>query len=89
MATNKDYWVMLRTMSRQISRKFGIDLRASDQNTRAVMAVVGAQSAMLLKLLVDKGVITDADIQQAWQTAKAEDWQPELPTPDPEDPPTP
>jgi len=88
MATTKQYWLMLRMMSRTVSVKFGVDLKEADQNTRALVAIVGAMFAMLLKLLVDKGVITDDDIQAAWVDARDNNqWDPEPAQPERAHPP--
>lgn len=82
--STKQYWTMLRTMSRAMSTRFGVDLRMAGVETRAALAVTGAANAMLLKLLVDKGIITDAEIQAAYLDAKNNNvWDQEPVDPDP------
>jgi hypothetical protein len=76
---------MLRNMSRNMSGRFGVDLQRSQIEIRALAAVTAAMFALLLKILVDKGLITNEDIQTAWVEARGEDWDLEPVEPTPED----
>lgn len=70
----------MRDLSRTMgSEMFGVDFRMADQQTRAVMAVVGAALTVVIKALVDKGVLTDEDLAAGWLAAGQEAWEPEPP----------
>lgn len=82
----KEYWTDLRQTSRSTSLKFGVDLRYASMEVRALAAVTGSMFAVLIKLLVDKGIITDTEVRQAWVAARGEVWDIE-PIQPPETPP--
>lgn len=90
MATVKDYWVTLRSMARQFAPRFGFDLRMSSIEIRGLAALTAAEFAVLIKMLVDKGVITDADLQAYYVDARDNNaWEEEPATVPPDDvPPT-
>lgn len=77
MTTYRQYFDQLRISSRGMSGKFGVDMRMGSRESRTILAVVGAALAAILKLLVDKGVVTDAEVQAAFQAAAGDTWDPE------------
>jgi hypothetical protein len=90
--STKDYWLQLRAMGRQMSLRFGFDLRRAPVEIRGLAALTAGQFAILMKLLVDKGVLTDADLQAAfldardnnpWEVEPLTETVPEDPPPDP------
>lgn len=87
MTSHREYWDQLRSLERGIGARFGVDFRMSSQETRAVLAVVGAALAVIIKALVDKGVITDQDLTDGWTVAATDTWDPEPATNDPNPPP--
>lgn len=92
--TVKQYWLMLRSAARTSSRRFGFDIQASSVEIRGLAAISAAQTAVIFKILVSKGIITDAEIQAAFQDAVLNNtWEPEpvepvLPEPTITPPPT-
>lgn len=47
----------------------GVSFAGSDKKTRVLIRVVLGVFATLIKLLVDKGVLTDAEVQAALSTS--------------------
>ncbi len=84
MATVSQYFNSIRNMQVAIARRFGIEPRMIGLESRALAAANIATTAVLIKALTDNGVLTDAQLQAAWQTAQAETWQPEPVNPEPE-----
>lgn len=66
MATLVQYLQQLRAMHRATARKLGMDLQAQDVGDRILTASAGAVIAVIVKTLVDKGVITDDDLAATW-----------------------
>ena len=74
----KQYWLMLRSAARVVSRTFGFDIQMSSVEIRGLAAISAAQTAVIFKILVAKGIITDAEIQAAFQDAMLNNtWDPE------------
>lgn len=63
MATIKQYVKNLRDAQYDVALKFGTDLSMSDAPMRALMLSNLTVTAILMKSLVDKGVITDAELK--------------------------
>lgn len=72
MATVKQYVQQLRDAQRVIARKFGVDVYLTDKQTRAIVLSGLCLLAVVIKTLVDKGVITDADLKATLDAAKAD-----------------
>lgn len=91
MPTVKDFWLELRGMARQMAPRFGFDLRRSSVELRGLAALTAAEFAVLLKLFVDKGIVTEAEVQAAFLDARDNNaWDVEPITPVvPSDPPPP
>jgi len=70
MATVKAYVVAMRTAQQGVAIKLGSSL--SDKRTQVMVTSVLAIVGVLVKLLVDKGVLTDQELQAALNTAQAD-----------------
>lgn len=68
MATTRQYFNALRTTRNAFALKMGVDVTQSTKEVRAVAGGTLACLAVILKLLVDKGLVSDAELQAA-QTA--------------------
>lgn len=68
MPTVKQYVTGLRNAQQQIALKFGSGL--SDKRSRVLILSVLAPVAVIVKLLVDKGYLTDAELQTAMNNAR-------------------
>lgn len=87
MATLFAYARTLWDVQQTVSNKLGYDLRRGSFEIRATILAVDATLALLIKVLTDTEVITDAALNAAVQVVRALDIQP-LPTsppPVPED----
>lgn len=69
MATVKAYVVAMRKAQRGIAVKLGSSLE--DKRAQVIVASCLALQGVLIKLLVDKGVVTDAELQAALDAAEA------------------
>ena len=63
MATVKTYVANMKPIARQISIKYGSGV--GDKTTRVAVMTLLTLLAVVIKLLVDKGYITDAELQAA------------------------
>jgi hypothetical protein len=90
MATVPQYVSALRARQRVVAQKYGIWLPSSSFEIRTIFGIVNATIAVILKLLVDKGVVTDQEITDAFDTAMGETFgqEPTVPPPTPEPPTT-
>ena len=81
MATVKQYVVAMRTAQKQVGIKLGSGL--SDKRSQVLVTSVLAILGVLVKLLVDKGVVTDAELQTALDAAMADTYpdEPDQPVP--------
>lgn len=70
MATVKQYTQQIRNRQTVIARKLGCDINQSDKKTRVVNLALIVLIAVLVKTLVDKGVITDADLAATLDAAR-------------------
>lgn len=70
MATVKAYVAAMRAAQQGVAVKLGSSL--SDKRTQVMVTSVLAVQAVLVKLLVDKGVVTDQELQAALNTAQAD-----------------
>jgi hypothetical protein len=87
----------LRQVNAAVADQMGVNFAGSDKQLRVVARVMIGDFATLLKLLVDKGVLTDQEIQGVLAAAAADTYadepltppQPVEPVPDPEPVPEP
>jgi hypothetical protein len=70
MATVKAYVVAMRTAQKQVGLKLGSGL--GDKRAQVLVTSVLAILGVLIKLLVDKGIVTDAELQAALNAAQAD-----------------
>lgn len=81
MATVRAYWNALRNTRNAVAVRLGCDIAGADASIRAVSGADLACIAVLVKVLTDKGVITDADLQAAQAVVLADVWDTEPPLP--------
>lgn len=77
MATLPQYLKVLRDTAWDVAMRFGVDLRYEEKATRAAMMGVLATQAVLIDKLVDKGLLTDAELMDAINKVRNSSWQPE------------
>jgi hypothetical protein len=83
----RTYVAQLRQRQRAMSSRFGSYLEAMSPETRVALTCANGSTAVLAKLLVDKGVITDAELIAALDAAVGESFPPEKAGPEtPPDP---
>jgi hypothetical protein len=78
MATVKQYVVNMRNAQQAVAIKLGSSL--ADKRSQVLVTSVLAIQAVLIKLLVDKGVVTDQELTTALNTA-LNDTYPDEPEP--------
>ena len=74
MATVGQYVNQLLTQQRALAKRLGADLGRADKQTRVLNMANLVLAAIIIKVLVDKGVISNADLQAGLATAQAEIW---------------
>lgn len=79
MATTKQYAQAIRSSMRTIARKMGLAVDSADKTLRIVASVVAVVIGVLCKVLVDKGLVTDQELQAALDAAAADNY-PEEPS---------
>lgn len=79
MATVGQYVTQLWTQQRALAKRLGTDLGRADKPTRVLNTANLILAAIIIKVLVDKGVITNQDLAAGLATAQAEVWD-DLPT---------
>jgi hypothetical protein len=82
MATVGQYLVQLQQAGGKMAGQMGVDVTRSMKSDRVVARATLGLLAVLIKLLVDKGVITDADLLTAYGAAGGGSY-----TPEPDEPP--
>lgn len=87
MTTIVQYVNQLRQRQRLISTGLGVNLGGMAAEPRVVLTLSNASLAVIVKILVDKGVITDAEVIAALNAAMAEVFTPEPGQPEPDVPP--
>lgn len=75
MATVKQYVVNMRMAQRDVAIKLGSGL--NDKRSQVLVTSVLAILGVLIKLLVDKGVVTDLELQNALNSAQADTYSDE------------
>jgi hypothetical protein len=76
VATIPQYVTIMRNTAWDIARRFGVDLQYEAKSDRAQMLGVLAVQAVLLDVLVKKGVVTDAEMLAAINAVRSSPWQP-------------
>lgn len=75
MATTvKQYIQALRNRQNLIAKQFGSDITGADKPSRVANLALLVLLAVLIKVLVDKGVITDAELTAALDLARDDNW---------------
>lgn len=74
MATFRQYVGQLWATQREIASRLGSDLSTAEKRTRVVDQSLLAVVAIVVKALVDKGVITDQDLGAARNAVLGENW---------------
>jgi hypothetical protein len=75
----------LRQSAATVARKMGVNFVGASKETRVIVRVTLGMFATLIKLLVDKGVLTDADVADALGVTAADTYTDE-PDPPPSEP---
>lgn len=70
MASVKQYTLQLWDIQATTAAKLGSDIRSASMQLRAALLAVDVTIAVVLKLLVDNGTITDAQLVSAANAAK-------------------
>lgn len=68
MTTVKQYVQALRPVGRRVGQAIGCDVGIQEDEARATLNLIMGMVCVLIKLLVDAGLITDAQITTAYQT---------------------
>lgn len=81
MTTTRQYTARLRQVVLRVGMKMGADLTGTSKTTRVVILACLVPVAVLTKVLVDKGIVTDAELNAAFAGAEADDQddEPQLP----------
>lgn len=83
MATVKVYIQALLDRQAVIARKFGTDITQTDKPNRVQNLALVALVAVLIKTLVDKGLITDAELTATLNAARDDTYADEPISPPP------
>lgn len=75
--TVKQYIRAMWTRQEVMARRMGCDITASGKSTRVLNLSLVALVAVLVKVLVDKGVITDSELTAALNAARDDDYDDE------------
>jgi hypothetical protein len=69
MASIPQYVSSLRVRQRIVAQAYGINLEHSAFEIRIILAVMNATIAVVVKLLVDKALVSDAEVSAAFDAA--------------------
>lgn len=83
MTTVKGYVLAIRPVLVAVSRKLGTDLSMEDQGVRVLLGTVVILLSGLAKMLVDKGVLDDQELQVYLNGIAADVYPPEPSAPTP------
>lgn len=70
MATIKNYVLNLFDAQQWIARQMGVDIRRIGTEARVTILAQDLTTAVILKTLVDKGVVTDAELVATMTTVR-------------------
>lgn len=76
MATLPQYITVMRNTAWDLCKRFGVDVQYEAKSDRAEMLAVLGVQAVLIDLLVKKGVVTDAELLAAINVVRNSPWQP-------------
>lgn len=76
MTSVPQYVKIMRDTMWDIAERFGVDMAQEPKALRAGLLSVLAVQSILIKTLVDKGVITDAELLAAVNAVRASPWSP-------------
>jgi hypothetical protein len=76
VSTIPQYVKIMRDAMWDIAKRFGVDMSQEPKATRAALLSDFAVQAVLIKTLVDKGVISDAELLAAINAMRASPWSP-------------
>jgi hypothetical protein len=76
MTTIPQYVTVMRNMQWDICRRLGIDMTTATSTERALAISGLAVQAVLINLLVTKGVITDQELLAAVNAVRSSPWSP-------------
>lgn len=81
MASAKQYLVQLKQVLQAVAFKMGHDLTETQKSDRVLVNSLGLTVAVLMKLLVDKGIVTNAELSAAFDFVRDDgyDDEPSLP----------
>jgi hypothetical protein len=74
VATIVSYVNALRARQDVIARKFGSDIARADKVTRVLNMSLIVLLAVIVKTLVDKGLVTDAELLGTLNEARDDEW---------------
>jgi hypothetical protein len=74
VATVAQYVTQMRNRQDIIARKLGSDIAGADKGTRVVNLAILILLAVVIKVLVDKNLITDAELLAALNQARDDTW---------------
>lgn len=84
MTALKSYITQLRSVGVQIARYLGEDISREAEAERIKLNTILAMNSVLIKLLVDTGVLTDAQVTAAYSALLTDPTQyPDVPPPAP------
>jgi hypothetical protein len=86
VATLKTYARTLWDVQQTVGRALGFDLRRSSLEVRALVISVDAALSLILKILVDKGLLSDIELNAAVQQVRNMSFTPLERQPPPLDP---
>lgn len=66
MTTVRQYVSSLRSVARTVGRSLGLDVGFLNREDRVQLNLITAMNCVLIKLLVDQGVLTDAQVTAAY-----------------------
>jgi hypothetical protein len=81
VTTVQQYVQLLRPLARKISVTLGEDVGKVQRTDRILLVVQLGALSVLIKVLVDKGILTDAELQAAYNAAAADPTYPVEPIP--------
>jgi len=70
VATLKNYMRTLWDMQQTVCNALGMDLRRASFENRCMVIAIDAPIALLIKILTDKGLVTDAELNGYVQAAR-------------------
>ncbi len=71
MASLKNYMRTLWDMQQTVCNALGMDLRRASFETRCLVISIDAPAALLIKILVDKKLLTDVELNAYVQAARS------------------